>query len=802
MRTKLTILILLLAPSLKAATGDIIGAAIETNGWQMLVWIENTVTNATVNTGLASTNKRPENATIVLSWTTEGFTTNGTATTYTMTGYGTKQVRKPYPDQAVMDIVAEGSNVKLRIALSEYITASATGITVNLPANMYQSSAAATSLAVTNNSTIGHGKTFAKWTDVPWQYVGTTNVRARLQAYGHGPRNGAPVAAVKFWATDGVNVSPTNIVRVPTIDTNLTDAVPIQEYISDLDVSGLTDGLIYLKAKVFPWRGTEPIDDETFGASYPTPYFAPFPVFLSKADTYIRWAAVVDPAGNNSTAVIQSAQTFDSGSPPAAFTTIGAAVNRMISSNNTHHSRSEIGGSVIYVKDGNYSMSGATHTSFTIPETWVTVKNFPGHSNVVLTGSANTRHAGHKTKIEGLTFGSSGSPGVVMDNLNSLWVEKSTFAYTNTTTRCIDTVTNVFLTRSTMLRMIQGANAASTDPTAFWLVRGNDWSGWTNTTAKRIQPHTATGNRRGGAKVPNSNSFGLSFVDGGNNTPDPIYPLISFNVWRNNDDSAGDLIQLSNPGNGYHQTNGLAVIMNVVEYTGSSTLGNRIASICSSSQVVDDEPQDNAFLWHNVFVGQRFNCGENAGGNPGVSVSRQWWSVLNNLFDQVNTKHDKEYNPSGTRTGGWPVAYGVGWKGNTDLNPPIDSSWFFEFIGVPGFDTGATWSGTGYSAPWATWNQYVNRGSYVVSGAGAGNSNYRLEDTSPVYTFLADAPFILPHDLDGNTRNSSSPPGAYADDTGGTPPPDPPDPPSPGSAGFSPVIRAGTANVGTVNKVN
>jgi hypothetical protein len=753
----------------KAAPGRIIGASIETNGWQMLVWIEGMATGGTFNLGLESTNKRPENARVALTASTPGFTSSGTPIRHTISLLATKQVRLPYPNHSEPDMAIEGGNLKLRVALSQFIYQTDSNIIAQLPAGIYVanglSSSAASNVVVTNQSRIAHARPYAKWSDVPWQYVSGNTVRGRLVAFGPQPQNGQPVACVKVWASDGMTTTPTNTLNGVSIDNSFGDAVPVQEFIGDIDVSSLASNReIKLHAAVFPWRGTSALRDTDSGAEYPTGEFAPFPLFLSKDNTWIRWAARVSVGGNDSTATIVPDASFSTNNSLPAFASIGAAVNRMLSSNATHHARQEIGGSVIYVENGQYSLGGTTHTYFKEPPTWVELRNLPGHSSVTLIGAANTANVGLRTKIRGLIFANGGT-GVGVDRVQDLWLYQCTFSAANTTVRTIDTVTNVFLTRSTIHGLRQGANAYGSEATAWWMVRGNDWSGWSNDSTRRIQPHLVLGNKRAGPA--NDSLQSLSFAASGAGTTPPVtYPCIAFNVWQNNKLTAGDIIQLSNSTLGYYHTNGLAVVMNVVEYTGNNPrgLGDRIAQICSSAQTVDDLPQENVYIWYNTFAGQRFNCGENAGGNPGVWASRYNWSVLNNIFDQVNTKHDKEYIPNGGRQGGWPIAYGVGWAGNCDLSMPIDSSWFFEFIGVPGMDRGQTWNEAGPNAGWVLWTGYVRRGSHLADGAyGSGNGDYRLRDDSAARLLLAGGPWALPYDVAGSRRVLGSPPGAYAD---------------------------------------
>ena len=213
-----------------------------------------------------------------------------------------------------------------------------------------------------------------------------------------------------------------------------------------------------------------------------------------------------------------------------------------------------------------------------------------------------------------------------------------------------------------------------------------------------------------------------------------------------------------------HTTNGLAVVQNVIEQASGDLAAVRVASIGYSSQSIPDTNiSNNVYCWNNTFVGQRFNWQENSGGaaTNAVAAQRNNSSLLNNYFDQINSKDDLDYNLAGIRIGNWQVMYGVGAAGNTDLDPKLmDSGWRWSFIGLNCYSN-RSWAGTGSGAPWATYAQFVSRRSGTLDGLNAaGNGDYHILSTSPLLQIQTQ--WILPFDIEGNARSPSDPPGAYA----------------------------------------
>jgi hypothetical protein len=119
--------------TLSVASGTLVGLGvagvlsveISPDGWYADLSFEGQSTGGTYDLGLGA-NGDPDTGTpkLVLTVTSMGFDDTGAPTTVERTVYGTKFVRKPYPNQAqAQETVFGTADVTVRVALSDYVYA-------------------------------------------------------------------------------------------------------------------------------------------------------------------------------------------------------------------------------------------------------------------------------------------------------------------------------------------------------------------------------------------------------------------------------------------------------------------------------------------------------------------------------------------------------------------------------------------------------------------------------------------------------------------------------------------------------
>src|SRR5574343_702790 len=144
------------AQKVSGATGDVVGGEVLTNGWVLRLAISGYDTNGQFSFGWQTNNTgTPKLSLSVLS---QGFTTNGDATTRTRTLYGTKQLRFPYGTngQSTANYISAMTNVSgtlfIDIALTEYVYSGDSNLVGTIASGLYSNNAANASFTVTNSS--------------------------------------------------------------------------------------------------------------------------------------------------------------------------------------------------------------------------------------------------------------------------------------------------------------------------------------------------------------------------------------------------------------------------------------------------------------------------------------------------------------------------------------------------------------------------------------------------------------------------------------------------------------------------
>jgi hypothetical protein len=309
----------------------IVAASVETNGWVLRLDVE-----AAPGTFLAYTLDPDGSPRVVLTSDHAGFAPSGgqaVATTRNRTLVGTKPLRvaaevvgvtlQPF---RIDETDLGGGIVRVRIALSEHVYATDTNLRLAVAAGWRTGEAAASSIVVTNNSTIVAPIPIMRWV-LPQLSVVTGNVRVSLMVVSHHPNGFQPVAGVKFTVTDGTTTKTAWTTALAT-DNSMGDN--LRCYTLEIDpatATALTAGLLRCDAEVYPWLGSMRPTDTAGTRSMATlradarsvNAAAPYVVGYDPAGTrYGAMFAYVDPVNGTVTAAAGMVQTTLAGAKAVA----------------------------------------------------------------------------------------------------------------------------------------------------------------------------------------------------------------------------------------------------------------------------------------------------------------------------------------------------------------------------------------------------------------------------------------------------------------------------------------------------
>jgi hypothetical protein len=748
-----------------ALPGDILGISIS-NGW-MHVKLQGLNPKGTYQLGIADGSKfnTPTHPTVVLHYSSPGFTSQGTPTTLHRTNFATCPVRRTYPHPDQPDESVSDGVLTVRLALMDYTYRTDSNVVAFIQPGFYRADGRANTAAkkfpVRNDSTESYPRPIANWSRPPLEILTTDRATVALTGFGHHAEDGLPLQSVHFWAVDAKGKSsPRSTVSVPTIDSTYGDALPVLEYIGNLDLRGLETGPATVHFRAYPRLGdSRAVLDTSDGRfQFPTHEAGPSRIIADPNRTYGRSVAVVALEGSNTSGEVIEANRFQEANPPKAFRTIAAAIGAIRDHNGRHHRRADPGGGILYLRSGSHLWTGGPTVSTGRQQTWLDVAAFPGEFPVI-TGFSGSRDGSLWTRFRGITFSSthlgtlSGMAGLVLGQGTRI---------TNTTDpRFIDAVTNIWFTGATIDSLPQGFRPASPrHDSQYRLMRGCrlDMGG------QAILPTMILGNLRH-ARRPSAAKIQAGGLETARAIEPATYPIIAFNAFYDEySPTGGALLELWFHGSKHRNTNGFAIVQNLFEQTSSARNGSRVMSIASSEgSTPDDSPAPFALLWHNTIVGQRANLLENAGGKKPadwLNADRRLASFQNNLFEQANTKDDRHYNASttGRRIGSFAFQHGINCAGNVDLDPVgMDNGhWSWSFFGIHSFART-----NGPNPQIFDWPQFVRRAAGRSDGGpdGAGSGDYHLRENSPAASLAYR--FVLPFDLDGNPRRRGGATGAF-----------------------------------------
>lgn len=733
------------------ANGDIIAATIAASGWVLEPKVENLSTGGAYDLGY-STDLNPTDADVLLHLTSKTFTAVGGATTGTRTIRGTKAKRKAYPDEATMDETVDGSDVIIRLASSEWIYADDASITADIAAGVYTEGGtpnnAVTGYSVTNNSTQGFFSNIANWSiPIHGRRMGFDELTMSVDSSGYfevrimSYHRDGPIPCIKVTAVGQTSLhSETIYLTSESIDqTTYNDAMPIAEFIGSIPISGFTQGeLVDIDFIAYPSIGdaTVVMDTSATGKSMPTSWPCTQTVICDKNATYGTSIAVIDPiSGNDGTGALIDIGSFDSESPPNAFQNIGAAIAGAQTFNNANYGRNEYGGTIIYLKAGNYVWTG--YAAPTVASTtYLILAPFPGvsRSAVSITSQATDTDCGTYCKFNNITLNLTST--FLMDKNIYGWFHKCDFTSVGAT-QMYKAGSIQYITGCDISDLDQGFRGYSTQET-YTFARGNT----IDTIQEQINAHVFIGNHSTSGAL-----YAKDYITGsGVGVLDGI--IHAYNWIYVGADSTYAI--------GFNETNitannaiGHAIINNVYE---KPTAGSNPLIYVAGDQT-EQYTISNIIIWGNTIVGQRCNLAYNDTTLNGIGPApRLGWSIKGNIMDDFNMVTDVDSHggtPSGDRTGNHSILHGCGIASNVFAEQLGAAGQYLpEFIGL------LSLAGTAITP--IDYKVIDNKSS---SGDGLGNGDYHLNVDSPAIGLFFEQ--ILMYDINEVARYVDGAAGAY-----------------------------------------
>lgn len=694
------------------------------NGWTAEIDIQGLGAGGEYELGMGEDND-PSNAKIVFTFISPGFDAEGNAVSVERTVFGTHPVRKPYPDEAQNDEGSVGAVLTVKVALSDFVYQRDSLIKVDIAPGFYVTDAGISlpvqNLDVENYSTLQYPKVVGRWAWPGYERV-TGDFVVEAVCFHRFARGAKPVACVRFDAIDSHNHSASRVSSSITLSVRGGDANPVYVYGAVIPVNSFNQGdVVTVNFRAYPWIGDEAsILDSSIGydgVEQPDERIGPLHQLIDMDGTYGVGYAVVDALNGiesnepkwvyPSQGAVEAAYAINKS---CSYSSVGRAAAAVKSYHNALPStlcrRNSAEGGVILMSAGNHTWPGyIPNFDLGAMNTWLIVTKLSSLSreDVIFNKGTNESFAARKLKFYEVTH-SNGTNGAIRGRsaTDVLWID-----------RCLINLSaaagvyqwqQTYLTRSS-LHFLGGIGKTP-------LIRGN--SGLTGCNVRQfawcmLGNHNINGQfqEAGGARQSSDNG------------------IVAYN-------SAFGLASQSFGGVPYAQStpvhHGLAVVQNVIERInvgGPQSFGLACDSTTSS-------PVNNILIWMNTFVGAKVNLAYNETGTE--PLYRQNWSVRGNIFEQYNIKTDTYGTmKSGSRTGNWPVLYGVGHQGNIIAYSSFDG----EFDG-----------------PLCKANYRPSfRRDNSAMGDGAGGGDYHWTGGAPPGLIAAgQAP--LPRDLDGNPRRN------------------------------------------------
>ena len=481
MRILVALLLLVAVCARGQGNTNIIGAWIEPDGFTLNVHIGGTLidsfgtdvqfyngflTNPATNyTSLNGTQK------CTLTVTSSGWNSDGTSRTLTRVLNATKIRRKPYPSNSfnwAYGTEAVVSNVQVRIALSDFVYAgetismsTRTGWIVNT--NSGVEAAVATGMSVTNLSELTFGKDSEP--SLNWAHPGMrrwTNSTEYIYLDG-GHWSG--IAGIKVEATEGVNTQTVWAVH--------SSVRPWRGPKHGLWVAGIPTGtfsnyaMVRCDYIVYPMIGTNVFDTRLDRWTGLTPLPAAQTNFWDRFNAFTNFGVVALTAG--ATPVITNGPVASVHSDHY-FSSFNAAFNAMAATNFHKYGIAEAIGTV-YGRNGVTNFSGGSLSVSNAARSWSIIRNYPAEV-LTITNKNGNADISDCVKFEGDTDNGGGlfisvpaAVSSIFSGMGRMWLDNLTID--SPTTILWFTVTNIWLTDVNVVRLGQGMIPNGTVNTSF-----------------------------------------------------------------------------------------------------------------------------------------------------------------------------------------------------------------------------------------------------------------------------------------------------------------------------------------------
>lgn len=693
------------------APGDIISVTIDPTGWRAEIVIEGFSPAGTYNFGLDNAHgNNPATAKCIFRVKRPGYSSAALPDTVTDVVYGTVALRKPFPNQAMKDEDANSGNVRVRVVLSEYIH-DRDSVRCDLTAGWYTNTAgtgapvnAFLDKPCVNASKQDYALPVGNWTYPDHQLITNDAISAQCFVVHRSGRNGRPVACVVFTASDESGHTVKDTVLVPSVNARMTDAVPVCEYWTRMNVSSLHDGdKITLNFKAYPWVGDAALSSDDSTITGLNSNFRDQVFYIDRSNSYGRAYAVVDTAGNNGTGAVStnSAAAF-----AAPFAELGTALHACETYCSAHFSRTNADNCVIYLTAGTHKCVGSfIGLSNTKSRVWTEIRGDPAHNQdqIILIPDPSdmlVRKIGSQyTRLSHVTLLQNADTWIALapSPRHVLWLDQVKLAGYEPAKAwywAIHDYACVYITHSLIDSSIRSDAA---------IIRGN-----TITNMLSLSKATTIVGNQMSARVDANNDV----MRGADENAVVAYNLCYRirNVWLSHGAT--------------NTTCGVAVVGNLIERVGNG--GQPIMNIGAYGTAIR-----NAIVWNNSFVGNRYLAGYCE-----VSNTEQYvlCSHKNSTYNYLANKVDV-FSQDGTHVGGWPITFGVGCSGNMIMHRPFNQ----EFTGIHCILSTNTGNIFGYKNDQS--DAGAGFGDYSMDGTGEGVGLTR-ELTMPLD--ITGRPYVIP----------------------------------------------------------
>lgn len=692
------------------ALGDILSCVIRADGWSCDLLVEGFTSGATYDFGsLGDAVPSVSSPKFTMTVVSEGYNSAGVLGTVTRTIYGTHVVRKPYPDVLVKDedTATVPGSLMMRVALSECVYADdkaggagtsginpAVAISAGWCVNSgggAQSSAAASALSCTNNSTLAYPKVIAQWAwghTPAWQRKESDFTIGCLAYHGHG------IAAVALSAVGVTSaVSTTGTKTSKTDHPGMASGLHYESYDLAVALAGYTQGeTINLNYIAYPLVGdaSSIIDTSTNTTSTDNVLgLTQIQVYCNKTGA-LKNFAIVDPVSGNDTTGTPSAVEATARTTP--YLTIGAALD-------------DDADWILVKTGGTPDWLGSTPASVTQKDYMIEVLPDGGAVTLTRLGTWKAPKA-KRLRYSGFALTCAAAAGYLDGGGVAgchFWFEGNTFSNsTNPTTGSGYRTEGCWYVNNSWTAGRDNMASFSTARVAY-AVFGNNFAG----AGQAIKASACSVSNKINNGTADTSRLGIK-----DSTSNPAVIQNNVLIVNNHVASAvvntakvlsfGDLMDHSN----------VAVIGNIIEVktVTASQAAFWIAADGSNFAL------SNIIVAHNTVVGERSNISYNDAGTAANVRTNIFFR--NNAFQNYNIKSDRFNHPTdhenGARVGNWAQMNGVNYSDNRYDGAAADA-FDNDYLGincayVDGKDT--VYGQLGYTADASS------------AGTGAGNGNY------------------------------------------------------------------------------